>query len=400
MTPAGNSENLYNNVPADTLVNARPIISAIEAQANSPNVSAAQKAELLARRDYLTSMTYGQPGYNGPVFGGGATPVGAIPLGQLGQFKTELGQDIQSMTGIDRTASGPIYDAVDNAMQGTFNRLGYGQRSPAARDNYARNIGDGTITDKLDAVGGVPVSGKPGIYQGGMNEGQAHRFLARNLQSPTALDPFVDAGSPYWRATTSQFLDSLGRAQPGGAFDPNAFSKGMGKISGPVLDQLTQDPEISARLRSAQTLAAASSPTVAPHGVGPTIGGLAGAEAAITWLGDHFANAGAPAAAAIPAVIALGMGMQTKGVTGGMAGQGPWAALTNALYAGGPSAAAAYNLNNPDDPRNQPASLQTPPSILDTLRQPQSPQSGATLGRQCARGGKPLVAAITSMKAT
>ena len=65
MTPAGNSENLYNNVPADTLVNARPIISAIEAQANSPNVSAAQKAELLARRDYLTSMTYGQPGYNG-----------------------------------------------------------------------------------------------------------------------------------------------------------------------------------------------------------------------------------------------------------------------------------------------------------------------------------------------
>ena len=363
-------QNLYNNVPADTLVNARPVISAIEAQANSPTISAAQKQELLARRDYLVSMTYGQPGYNGPVFGGGATPVGAIPLGQLGRFKTELGADIQSMTGIDRTAAGPVYDAVDNAMQAAFNRLGYGPQYQAARDNYARSIGPGTVTDKLDAVGGTPVSGKPGIYEGGMNEGQAHGFLARNLQSPSALGPFVDATSPYWRATTSQFLDSLGQPQPGGSFDPGAFSKGMGKISGPVLDQLTQDPEIAARLRNAQTLAGAVSPAAAPHGFGPTFGGLIGAEAGITWLGEHFANAGVPAAAVLPAIIGLSMGMQSKPMTDAMAGQGTNTPLVDALYTGIPYAAASQNLNNPDDPRNQPVVAPRRLSPLDQLNNP------------------------------
>ena len=99
-----------------------PVLNAIEAQANSPNVSGQQKADLMDRYNYLKSMTYGQPGYNGPRFQG-VTPVNAIPIGQIAKFRSELGDDLNTMRGIDATAQGPARDAVTAAMQNTFTQV-------------------------------------------------------------------------------------------------------------------------------------------------------------------------------------------------------------------------------------------------------------------------------------
>jgi hypothetical protein len=365
--------DLYNAVPKDTLVDASPIIQAINDQANSPSVSGAQKAELLARRDYLMTMMPGQPGYNGPPVGSLRNP-NLVPLGQLAAFKTELGNDIQGMTKLDQNVSGPVYTAIDNTLQNTFNSVGYGPQYQQARDNYARVTGPGTVTDQLDAVGGKPVPGKPGIYDGGMSEQQAHDFLARNTQSPSALEPFVDASSPYWRATAAQFINSIGQTGQGDDFRPDAFGKRMGQISEPVLTQLLQDqgggtlqPSWS-NLRAAQVLGDESSVPVSRHGLTNAIGSLAAVEGLSGWLGHHFADAGIPAAIGTPAVLAaIGYGMQSQPMADAMAGRGTNTPLVDALYQGIPFAAASSNLNNPDDPRNQPVIAPRPASPLDQL---------------------------------
>jgi len=375
-------QDLYNAVPTSTLVNARPILNAIrQYAATSTDISGAQKTELLARADYLESMTYGQPGYNGPTFGPGAQPVGAITIGQLAAFKTELGEDVQGMTAQNQQKIGPVYNTIDTAMQSVFNRLGYGTQYQQARDNYKNVIGPGTVTDALDAVGGAPVRGKPGIYEGGLNTAQAHQWLNERMQASGDIEPFVDPNSPYWRAMASQYVNTLGQGKQGAQdFRTDTFGKEMGDISPEVLSQLTQaqgggplQPTM-ANLRAAQELGNQSTVPISRHGLVGAAGAFAGVDAFMGWLGEHYANAGIPSAVAVPAtMMAIGYGLQSKPMTDAMAGRGTNTPLVDALYTGIPYAAASQNLNNPDDPRNQPVYQPPPASPLDQLRTPPPP---------------------------
>jgi hypothetical protein len=363
-------ENLYNQLPAgnSTLVDATPVLNAIKAQANSPNVSGQQKADLMDRYNYLQSMTYGQPGYNGPRFQG-VTPVNAIPIGQIARFRSELGDDLNTMRGIDATAQGPARDAVTAAMQNTFNRAGLGPQFKAVNDNYSRNIGPGTPTATLDTIGGKPIRGKPGLYEGGMDEGGAFNYLNSNLQSPSSIEPLVDPSNPHWRAASSGFIGSLGARS--GQFSAVDYGRQVGDgssgaghragISDPVLEQFTRgQPDVAKAIRDAANVGSNASPI--GH-AGPTsTTGLLGAEWLMDQLGGHFSPIVAPLVAA-----GLGAGAESRPFTSAMTQTGGSTPLVDALYTVAPT---AYALNDPDDPRNQPVTQSRPPSPLDKLNPP------------------------------
>ena len=365
-------ENLYSQLPAgnSTLVDATPVLDAIKAQAGSPNVSGQQKADLMDRYDYLQSMTYGQPGYNGPRFQG-VTPVNAIPIGQIARFRSELGDDLNTMRGIDATAQGPVRDAVTAAMQNTFNRVSpqLGAQFQAVNNNYSRNIGPGTPTDTLDAIGGKPIKGKPGLYEGGMDENGAFNYLNSNLQSPSSIEPLVDPANPYWRAASSGFLGSLGSRS--GQFSAVDYGRQVGDgssgagpragISDPVLEQLTRgQPDVARAIRDAANVGSNASPI--GHGGPNTTTGLLGAE----WLMDQVGGHLSPFVASL-AAAGLGAGAESRPFTRAMTQTGGSTPLTDALYTVAP---AAYALNDPNDPRNQPVYQPRPPSPLDTLNPP------------------------------
>jgi hypothetical protein len=360
-------ENLYSQLPSgnSTLVDGTPVLNAIEAQANSPNVSAQQKADLMDRYNYLKSMTYGQPGCNGPRFQG-VTPVNAIPIGQIAKFRSELGDDLNTMRGLDATAQGPARDAVTTAMQNTFNQANLGPQFTAANTNYSRNIGPGTPTEILDSIGGKQIRGKPGLYQGGMDEGAAFDYLHGNLHSPSSIEPLVDPNNPNWRAAAAGYVGGLGSRS--GAFRANDYgvqvgdgSTGAGPragISQPVLEQLTRgQPDVAQTIRDAANLGRNASPI--GHAGGDGVMGAIGAEIGLDYLGGHLPPAVLPLA-----LTAAGFGAQSRPFTSAMAGGST--PLTDALYTVAP---AAYALNNPDDPSNQPPPGTRPPSPLDTLRQ-------------------------------
>jgi hypothetical protein len=364
-------ENLYNQLPAgnSTLVDATPVLDAIRAQANSPNVSGQQKADLMDRYNYLQSMTYGQPGYNGPRFQG-VTPVNAIPIGQIARFRSELGDDMNTMRGIDATAQGPARDAVTGAMQNTFNRAGLGPQFQAVNDNYSRNIGPGTPTDTLDTIGGKPITGKPGLYNGGMNEKGAYNYLANSVQSPSNLEPLVDPSNPDWRAASSGFIATLGAKN--GPFSAKDYGgqvgdgKQPGGISDDVLEQLTRgQPDQAQKIRDAATVGVNASTPPSKGGVG-SVASAIGTEWLMDKLGDFVGHG--PAAMTIPLAMMAGMyGAQSRPFTSAMSTGGS-TPIVDALYTIAP---AAYDLNNPDDPRNQPPPGAGPPSPLDALRQQQ-----------------------------
>ena len=364
-------ENLYSQLPSgnSTLVDGTPILNAIEAQANSPNVSGQQKLDLMDRYNYLKSMTYAQPGYNGPRFQG-VTPVNAIPIGQLAKFRSELGEDLNTMRGLDATAQGPARDAATTAMQGAFARVGLGDQFNAVNTNYSRNIGPGTPTEILDSIGGKPIRGKPGLYEGGMDENSAFSYLNTNLQSPSSIEPLVDPNNPNWRAASSGFVSSLGSRS--GQFNAVDYGRQVGAggagaglragISDPVLEQLTRgQPDLAKTIRDAANVGSNASPS-GHAGVGSTASILTG-----EYLMDQFG--GHLPAAALPAIMAVaGAGAESRPFTNAMTNTGGSAPLVDALYTVAP---AAYNLNDPNDPRNQPQPGARPPSPLDTLRQPQ-----------------------------
>jgi hypothetical protein len=370
--------DLYQKVGPDTLVDARPVIAEIQNQMARPDISADQIQGLQARLDYLMSMTHGQQYYRGQTLGGTLSPT--MTLGQLGQFRTELGEDLVNMPAINTVFEGPVRDAITNSMQSLMNQRGYGQEFQNANDNYRNNIGPGTPTEALDAVGGKPIPGKPGLYNGGMSEQQAYSFLKRNTQSPSKLEPFVDPNNPYWRATAAQFINSLGDTDQGG-FRADTYSKGAGKISDPVLTQLTQAPTgqggggplqpATSLIRQAQDVGENSSVAVSRHG----LTGAVGSSAALWWLANHVGEAlstmSVPRDLAIPASIyLLSKGLESKTMTDAMAGRATATPLVDALYAGYPTAATSLSLNNPDDPRLGYSVTQRPPSPLDQLNQP------------------------------
>jgi hypothetical protein len=356
---------LTNAVDPKTLVDARPIVDAITAQANNPNLSAAQKADVLARVDYLKSMTPGQPGYSGPQYSGplATTPTNSmvVPLGQLNAFRTELGDDIGAMRGLDRTVQGPVRDAITNATQNAYDQKGYGQQYRDLNADYASKAGAGGTIEALEAIGGSKVPGASGNYTGGMNEQQASNFLQRNTRSPSELAPIADPNDPAWRGVASQFIENLGNTGPNGAFNMKDFGKGAAKITDPVLAQYADDPSTQARIRSAQTLAQNAAP---PSSAAESVPGFLGVEAMIDWLGGHHA------AIAYPALAALAAGMQSKPMTDYMSQPRTDTSLADAVYSGFPYAASSLSLNNPDDPNNQNLYAPRPPSPLDQLNPP------------------------------
>jgi hypothetical protein len=370
--------DLYNRVGPDTLIDARPVIAEIQRQMARPDISADQIQGLQARLDYLNSMTHGQPYYRGQTFSGGLSPT--MTLGQLGKFRTELGADLTNMPAINTVFEGPVRDAITGAMQNVFTQHGLGAEFQAANENYRNSIGPGTPTEALDAVGGKPAMGKPGIYEGGMGEGQAYQFLKRNVQSPSELEPFVDPNSPYWRATTAQFINSLGDTGQGG-FRADTYGKEARKISDPVLTQMTQAPTgqgaggplqpATDLVRQAQDVGENSSVAVSRHG----LTGAVGSSAALWWLANHVGEAmstmNVPRDFAIPASIyLLSKGLESQPMTDAMAGRTTSTPLTDALYAGYPAAATSLSLNNPDDPLGFSLTAR-PPSPLDKLNPPQ-----------------------------
>jgi hypothetical protein len=371
---SGRFEDLNNRVGPGTLVNAAPIARAIQGLMRQPNVSADQIQQLQGRLDYLNSMTYGQPYYNGPTFGGSIQPRGSITIGQLGKFRSELGADLQNMPALDTVSQGQVRDAITSTIRPVFDRAGYGTQFDQANENYARNIGPGTVTEALDQIGGRPIPGKPGLYEGGVDKEGAFNFLKSNMRSDDALEPFVDANNPYWRAAASQYINQIGGT--GQDFRTDTFGKNVAAITPEVKTQLTQAPGGGARnafqvLNDAGLLGQNTSVPVSRHGLTNSIGSFAAVEAILGGLGEHFANAGIPAMAAIPVGMGLARALESQPMTDAMAGRGTNTPLVDALYQGMPYAAASYNLNNPDDPRNQPQNAPRPPSILDQLTQPQ-----------------------------
>ena len=226
------------------------------------------------RYDYLSSMTYGQPGYNGPRFQG-VTPVNAIPIGQIAKFRSELGDDLNTMRGLDATAQGPARDAVTAAMQEPSTAPDLGPQFDAVNANYSRNIGPGTPTEILDAVGGKPIRGKPGLYNGGMDEGSG-------VQLPERQPAIANFNRASGRSEQPQLARGGGgvRRQSGsrsGAFSAPDYGKQVGDgstgagpragISDPVLEQLTRgQPDVERAIRDAANLGRNASPI--GHGSG------------------------------------------------------------------------------------------------------------------------------------
>ena len=283
------------------------------------------------RYNYLKSMTYGQPGYNGPRFQG-VTPVNAIPIGQIAKFRSELGDDLNTMRGLDATAQGPARDAVTAAMQNTFNQANLGPQFQAANTNYSRNIGPGTPTEILDSVGGKPIKGKPGLYQGGMDQGAAFNYLNSNLHSPNSIEPLVDPNNPNWRAAAAGYVGGLGSRS--GAFSAPDYGKQVGDgstgagpragISDPVLEQLTRgQPDVAQTIRDAANLGRNASPI--GHGSGGALAGAVGVDVASDYFGGHLPPAVLPLA-----LTAAGFGAQSRPFTSAMAGGST--PLTDALY--------------------------------------------------------------------
>ena len=265
-------------------------------------------------------------------------------------------------------------------MQNVFSQRGLGREFQIANENYRNSIGPGTVTAALEEVGGKPVMGKPGIYEGGMTEKQAHDFLKRNTQSQSAIEPFVDPNNPYWRATAAQFINSLGETGQGG-FRADTYGKEARKISDPVLTQMTQAPTgqgaggplqpATSLIRQAQDVGENSSVAVSRHG----LTGAVGSSAALWWLANHVGEAlstmNVPRDFAIPASIyLLSKGLESQTMTDAMARRTTPTPLVDALYAGYPAAATSLALNNPDDPNNQPVYAPRPPSPLDQLTSP------------------------------
>ena len=92
------------------------------------------------------------------------------------------------------------------------------------------------------------------------------------------------------------------------------------------------------------------------------LAGAIGAEIGMDYFGGHLPPAVLPLA-----LTAAGFGAQSRPFTSAMSTGGS-TPLTDALYTIAP---AAYALDNPDDPNNQPPPGTRPPSPLDALRQQQ-----------------------------
>jgi hypothetical protein len=371
---AGRFDDLDRAVGQNTLVNSAPLVREMQSimRGDRGPMSADQKQQIQNRIDYLNSMTYGQPYYEGPTFSGSIQPRGSITIGQLSKFRSELGADLQSIPALDTVSQGHVRDAITRTIRPVYDKAGYGPQYDQANENYARSIGPGTVTEALDTIGGVPVRGKPGLYEGGMNEQQAHDFLKRNMRSASSLEPFVDPNSPYWRAAASQYISQIGGT--GQDFRTDTFGNKVAAITPEVQTQLTQGPTGGARsalqmLNDAGLLGQNTSVPVSRHGLTNSIGTFAAVEALLGGLGEHFANAGVPAMAAIPVGMGLARALESQPMTDAMAGRGTTTPLVDALYQGMPYAAASYNLNNPDDPRNQPQNAPRPPSLVPTTPQ-------------------------------
>ena len=358
-------------VSPQTLVDARPVIDAITNQANTdPNLSGQQKADLLARVDYLKSMTYGQLGYNGPRYVGNLpfNPTNSlvIPLGQLRTFRTEMGDDIGTMRGIDQLAQGPARDAITNAMQGVYDQAGVGDQFRSINSDYALNHGPGTPMETLEAVSDKPVPGKPGVYAGGLNSKEAYDYLQRSRQASSNLDPLADPNNPDWRGTASQYLSGLGVDPATKTFSPDLFSRQLGQISDPNsrLAGAKRSPPWRNGCATPEPWGAGVASSSGKLGSSATLSASLTGMAAMHYLGEHLANAGIPAMFTVPAAIA-----GTVGLESGRGIQRQWPAratpLTDALYASVHRAAAAANFGDPIDPRTQSV---YPPSPLDSLR--------------------------------
>ena len=381
----GRFQDLDNAVGPSTLVDSRPVVAAIQQLMRDPRASAGQIQALQARIDYLNSMTVGQPYYTGPALPPNVRSPGAIPLGQLSQFRSELGADLQGMPELDTVLQGKARDAVTDSMNSIYQQRGYGAQWAQANDFYKMNIGAGTPTAALDAVGGTPVKGKPGLYDGGMDAQAAYSFLKGHTMSHDELEPFVDANSPYWRGAAAQFVNSLGQGKQGADdFRADTFGSQMHAISPEVLSQLTQaqgggplQPTM-ANLRAAEVLGNNSSVPVSRMGLTNAIGSLAALSGFAAWLGHNYSEAGLPAGVAVPLTLAAGnYALHSKPVTDAMAGRTTSTPLVDAFYQALPIASSATNL---DDRQAQPTDTPRPRSPLDQLNQPNQflpPKPGA-----------------------
>jgi hypothetical protein len=283
------------------------------------------------------------------------------------------------MPALDTVTQGKARDAIGAEMRPYYQRRGYGDQWDQANYNYKMNIGPGTPTAALDAVGGTPIRGKPGLYEGGMDAQAAYGHLAGHTMSHEVLEPFVDPKSPYWLATAAQFVNSLGQGKQGpDSFRADTFGAKMGGISPEVLTQLTQaqgggplQPTM-ANLRAAEILGNNSSVPVERLGLANSIGSLAALTSLGAWLGHNYSEAGMPAGLLVPATLAAGhYALQSKSVTDAMAGRTTTTTpLVDALYQALPVAASAYGLDDPNNPNRseQPANTPPPPSPLDQLK--------------------------------
>jgi hypothetical protein len=93
-------------------------------------------------------------------------------------------------------------------------------------------------------------------------------------------------------------------------------------------------------------------------------------ESGRNFLSDH----GLSPTLIIPIMMAAGYGMQSRPMLNAMSGTGGSTPLVDALYTNYPYAAAAQNIDNPDQAVRQPPQAR-PPSPLDQVTNPFTPKA-------------------------
>jgi hypothetical protein len=355
---------LASQIGPNQPVNLRPVYygGAAQRYTTSPTTFSA----LAARLDALRQMAIEA---QTPRFQAvsGQMPAGSAPYSRVMNTRSDLGADIPGVSGMSGGVQKNLYASLTDAMRAAAvaKDPALGPAFDFANENYQRIMGQGGQRDQLETIGGQPVKGYSGMAQpsgmvgsapftGGKDEGAAYNYLTSNLNSPSSLEPLADPTvfpADFWRRVAGGYLSTLGQTKEG-TYRPDIMAQQWGKVDPMVATQLFGGPTGGpladvANMNDAATLGRNSVVPVERAGLTNT----AGTMLAVKWALDKMKDVAGPIAAALGG-NAITRGMESPATVNLMAGNGT--PLVDALYSNGfPAASAAYNLNNPDDPRNQ-----------------------------------------------
>lgn len=342
-------------------VDVAPVVAATNRMLDANRTTPGNQGAVSSVASELASMAPGGANYSaarGPV-PPLPQPTMEVPWSAVKDFRSGL--KYQLGTGDLRVPDNLIADVKDAttaAMQRAAQGAGVGNQFDVASRNYAEMR---PTLKTLQGVGGTPL-GTTGDFQGAKPEGTAFTsVLGRNLQNPSAIEPFVNnMPSDYWRRAAGQFVSTLGNSKQGD-FRPEHFYDQWKGISAPVQTQLVQSAsgrplDALHQLNNAATVAQNFSTPTSRHGLMSSLGAGAATGAVLGHAGMLGSTLlGGVGGALAPAAAAYGIarGLEAPTMKRAMASQP--LGIANSIYSAMPRLGAISNQEYYDRLRMSPA---------------------------------------------